>query len=106
MAKKPARSPMMSSENPLSGSPWWVKAGLTFGLPAVGLGVLMYWNRQDAVADRADIKQQITEIRSSLTGHVRDGGALIQIAQRICINTAKTDQARLECVTIHQDKTP
>ena len=40
---------------------------------------------------------------SGVADKVRDNGALFQVAQRICLNTAKTDQDRLACVVIHKD---
>lgn len=93
----------MSSQNPLANMPWWVQAVTYVGLPAVILGVVMYWQRQDAVAQREKIEAQVTTLAVQMVSHVRDNGALLQVAQRICLNTAKTQDDRISCLAIHKD---
>jgi hypothetical protein len=73
---------MMAAASPMEGWPWWVRAGMYFGLPAIGLGFMMFWARQDALADRSEIKQ---------------------LLQHVCVNTARSEESRRACLIIHRD---
>jgi hypothetical protein len=87
----------------------YFQAGLTilakYGVSAViALGVV-YWmavtqsSRLDRIADDLNAhKMSTAELVKHLEADTRQTDQLIAISSRICINTAKTDQDRLNCV--------
>jgi hypothetical protein len=108
-----ASSPATTNGNGLSGLPPWARALATLvfqhGVSAAIALALLYIVTQRLMTDVRDLQ---TELRahaavtsatssafSTFSGvHADDSRALIVLMRRICINTARSDQQRQECV--------
>jgi hypothetical protein len=90
-----------------SGMPAWMKFATTVGIPSAGLAYLVYMLASSFSA-------QLTAIDQRLEAHERQGLAVAQhlqveadqswrllgVMQRICINTAQSDEDKKACTTM------
>ena len=83
-----------------------IEAAVKLGVPAViAMGVvwwmgMMLTARIDRIVERLDQHDKSTaELVSHLNSDAQQAWRLVAISQRICINTSKTDQDRMSCVT-------
>lgn len=73
-----------------NGSPWWVKAAYTFGIPA-GIALFLLWFVTSSIAG------EIKGAREDLRNHMRDQARQSLYLRAICLNTAPTEAARAQC---------
>lgn len=105
MAKrKPSRSGV-SLNQPLSDQPWWVKTIVWVGVPTAAMGYLLYFvigslsARLDHISSSMDRHQgDMASLIQHLQEDTSRGWALVSVSQRICLNTAKTEPDKLQCV--------
>lgn len=80
-------------------SPWWVKAGVQFGVPTLLCVGLVYWIVGDAdrkhnamLADSVFIRQEITAMGGTMNAHIDSTGhanaAILYYLQQLCIQGA------------------
>ena len=97
-----------AANSPLSGQPWWVQAIALVGAPVAGLAyvIWMFFGNYSAKLDSIDHRLSSHESASSATStafikhlddDVQQRWLLISTMQRICLNTSKTDNDRLNC---------
>ena len=102
-------SPREIESNAFAGMPQWARIVWIFGAPSILAGVLV-WRLIAGIEDTVEASlSQMTDTHAALMQHVRateDAARLVQAAQmsqisvmrQICVNTAKDDQQRRECV--------
>jgi hypothetical protein len=81
---------------PLGHQPWWVRAGAYVGVPTLILGAVMWWvdRKFDAhVVDTAVLVRHLEE-------ETQRGWQTISILQRVCLNTARTEDDKMACIAI------
>jgi hypothetical protein len=83
----------------LKDSPWYVKAGVQFGVPAVLCVFLVWWIVGDSdrkhnaiLADSVAMRSQVTAISGMVNAHVdstgRSTAALLYYLQQLCLQGA------------------
>lgn len=105
-----------ATDDGLDGAPWWAKLGVKVGLPACGFAVLLWFFMQSMTADLRAIKSSADKAADAATAATAaatstgatlsaDHAAMLRLAERqqvlfqlICVNTARSDEARLNCV--------
>jgi hypothetical protein len=80
--------------------PWWVRAIAVIGVPGVLTLYLVYSGVQEVPATRRASEQAVQEIlrnREIMREHEIREQSNFRLLQRICINTAKTQDERNSC---------
>jgi hypothetical protein len=83
-----------------SAMPWWVRAIAVIGVPGVLVLYLVYSGVQELPATRRASEQAVTEVlqnREMLREHRLESQATFRLLQRICTNTARTQDERNSC---------
>ena len=87
-----------------TGTPWWVKAFITFGLAPAGLAYVIWWVLNVQAVEMRDTKAASQHVLQVLERHNVDTGQLIMQMDRqdsllrlICWNSGKTTADRNAC---------
>lgn len=94
-----------STSQQLSDGPFWLNVAVKFGAPTVLAGYLVWVFVSDVVGSQKHIIAAMEQHQKDMAGlvqHLQEdtsrGWALVSVSQRICLNTAKNDQDRMQCV--------
>lgn len=107
--RKPSRG--MDLNSPLGEQPWYVKAAVWVGVPSVAFGYLLWVFVQDVQGGMKSMREAMDAQQKAMAGLVshlqtESDQAWVQLGalQRICLNTSKTEQDRINCVTLSRTK--
>lgn len=105
-----------TTDDGLNGAPWWAKLSARFGIPAaIAIGLTWFLtqgvsgdlktirdNTRDAtaaiVAQKTSMDEQHQSIVKAIELDSQSRGEILRFLQRICVNTAKTDADRSNCI--------
>lgn len=89
MPRRPPARRTSDEASPLAGFPLWLRGVVWVGLPTAACIAFMYvfFTRFEAIA--VHLQQEAEQ-----------SWQIVSIVQRICLNTAKTDDDKMACVTV------
>lgn len=88
-------------------APWWLKAVDKYGVTAVAFGFMLYFflYKFDSKLDSIDASLQAHQTASMkivehLTEETNQAWATLAVMQRICLNTARSQDDRVSCASV------
>lgn len=87
-------------QSPLKNLPQWAQIVSWIGLPAA-LCIFLVWIVTGDL--KAQVKQQtadIAAIKTTMARQADQAWIMLGVSQRICLNTSKTEEDKLACVSI------
>ncbi len=105
MATKPrvrrSKSEAASSDpSPLANLPAVWRFVAWVGIPGAIAGFMVYWATTSLDAKLTEIAAGQARLIKQLDEQADQNWMTVQVSSRICLNTARTDEDRMNCVTI------